>query len=295
MAVSAYPSFCGKFILGGEHSVVYKGQALAIPLSQLRLSIESIEESHNTSGTPGLWVNGTRHSSEHWELLQALVRMLKGPSAQIHSLHLRSTIPIGAGLGSSAALCATLAKYFYPELNGVELAKLALSGERVFHAKPSGVDPYVVALEKPIVFQAQSQSYRELDLNKFHDSGLKFVIVNTSQPHNTAKVIEKVSSLKEELPLLWSDLIDALSQNADRMAHALEQSPRLELGKLMNDTHFRLVQLGVSIEEIDDLVKNLRKAGALGAKLTGAGLGGAVVALFEADQIPALKQEHFVV
>jgi len=264
--------------------VVHRGRALAFPIPSLRLEVAESKE-------PGALVNGERQSDEIWQKLQEL-RTLCGLSGSNASpgLEIRSAVPLAAGLGSSAALCVAMARLTAARLDqtmeGEALAELALKGEALFHGKPSGVDPWTVALEKPLLFRSSDRSYRLLQLEAFYSAKLAFVLESSGEPHCTKEVIETVSELKARTPLIWDDLLDALATNAEAMARALEEQP-LQLGRLLNDTHFRLQQLGVSNAPLDTVVQRLREAGALGAKLTGAGRGGFVVGLFRQDQADA--------
>lgn len=269
-------SACGKFILGGEHSVVHKGRALSFPLPELRLDVEESES------FDGLRVNGAlRPVSEFQKILE--LRQVLGARTRIRGIEIRSEIPIGGGLGSSAALCTALARLHRPGEPVEQIARVALQGERLFHGSPSGTDPFTIALERPILFRAQDQAWRPLRMERFLDAKLCFALVDSRVRHRTSEVIEAVASVRQATPLIWEDLMDALSTNAEAMAKALEESPMRDLGRIMNDSHFRLIQLGVSCEEIDGIVENMRAKGALGAKLTGAGRGGFVLGLFRRD------------
>jgi mevalonate kinase len=276
-------SACAKFILGGEHSVVHRGRALAFPLPSLRLEVSE-------SAEPGLRVNGQNYPEETWAKLRELRSVLGGSSADGPGLSIRSSVPLASGLGSSAALCVAMARLVSArrgrELEGTELAELAVRGEALFHGKPSGVDPWTVALERPLVFRSADRSYRPLELDAFRASGLRFVLESSGRAHCTAEIVEAVNELREKTPLIWEDLMDALSTNAEAMARAFETEPGT-LGRLMNDTHFRLQQLGVSDAGIDDAVTRMKDAGAIGAKLTGAGRGGFVLGLFREREAEA--------
>ncbi len=277
---------CAKFILGGEHSVVYRGRALAFPLHQCQLTIEESES------TEGLYVNGEKKSETYWTQIQELRKVL-GIELPCKGLSIKTQIPFGGGLGSSAALCVALCRHHHG-LEGVELAKAALKGEKFFHGRPSGVDPYAVAIGKPLVFTTRDQSFRELDLSEFSRQKLCFVLKDSKLRHRTSEVVENVARTKTETPLIWEDLMDALSTNAEQMIQAFERNPSKDLGRLMNDTHFRLIQLGVSNDTLDDCVTDLKNSGALGAKLTGAGRGGYVLGLFLEKDLGNLNCDYLL-
>lgn len=282
-------SACAKFILGGEHSVVHRGRAIALPLPSLRLEVAESE-------TPGLRVNGVVRPASDAQKIEEL-RTLIGRSTETANernrppgLDITSEIPLASGLGSSAALCVAMARLVTAregqELTGAPLAELAWRGESLFHGKSSGVDPWTVALEQALFFRAADHSHRALSLESFRTSGLCFVLESSGRPHSTKEIVEAVGELREKTPLIWEDLIDALSTNAENMARAFESDPA-QLGRLINDTHFRLQQLGVSDSGIDTVVGRMKDSGALGAKLTGAGRGGFVLGLFHRADLDA--------
>lgn len=273
---------CGKFILGGEHSVVYRGRALAFPLTNLQLRYRE-----TAVASQKLILNDKIESDARLSRLLELRRAL-GIESPCPGIEINSDIPLGAGLGSSAALCVAMLRAHFPALTGTELAQRALVGERLFHGRPSGVDPYTVAIEKPIAFRAQDTSVIELDTRAFREERLCFVLKDSGTRHETLNVVSQVQKVKQETPLIWEDLMDALATNAQAMIAAFEKAPRTTLGRLMNDSHFRLIQLGVSNEKIDDIAEDFRKAGALGAKVTGAGQGGFVLGLVDESAIEAM-------
>lgn len=282
--IKAPASAPGKFILAGEHSIVYRGRAIALPLLNTELKYWETDEA------PALFVNGEKKETFHYQKVCALREHLGfkdgGPT-----LHIETQIPLGGGLGSSAALCTALGRYHAAHLSPEQLARLALEGEKFFHAKSSGIDPFTIAIGKAIVFRSQTLEWKELDLQRFHDEGLTFVLADSGLRHKTPEVLERVSHLKAQDPLIFEDLIDALSTNVEGMLKALAEGPRKMLGRLMNDSHFRLIQLGVSEERLDDLQAKLLKLGALGAKLTGAGRGGFILSLFEQETFASLKAQ----
>lgn len=277
-------SACGKFILGGEHSVVSRGRALAFPIAQWRLSAELHTDRR------GLWSNGTELEEAHWLKVQEVLQLYG--ASHVSSVSVTSDIPISKGLGSSAALCVELARQC-TQASGDALAKLAREGESIFHGVSSGVDPYTITLEQPIVFHSTNCQHRALDLSIFRRARLRFVLRDSGQTHSTAAVIAAVTKTKTNNPLIWQDLMDALATNAEGMLKAFEHEPR-QLGRLMNDSHFRLLQLGVSTDTLDDLAEDSRNRGALGAKLTGAGCGGYIIALFPEEQALQLGEEFTV-
>lgn len=237
----------------------------------------------------GLVINGQKRSIEEFQKLLELRKMV-GAKTSVRGLAVQSAIPIGAGLGSSGALCTALAK-LHTDSDPERVARAAWEGEKLFHGRPSGVDPFTIAAGCPIVYRASDQNWRPLALEKFRKAELCFVLKDTGLRHSTVQVIQAVSRVREQTPLIWEDLMDALATNAENMVRAFEENPGVELGRLMNDSHFRLIQLGVSCDELDSTVEELRNAGALGAKLTGAGRGGFVLSLFRKEAAAELGKQ----
>jgi mevalonate kinase len=273
-----------KFILLGEHSVVFKGRALAFALPDLRLSIEA------TSLPSSL--NGEALGGEALNLFKCLL----GRFGVNQNFLITSKIPIGAGLGSSAALSFALAQFVEgSDEPAAQLALKALDGERVFHARPSGVDVHTIAHGLPIVFSPDDAhknfNVQPLDLDFFAKHHLKVAVFNTGEAHSTKRVQESVSDLRLRSPIIFEEIIDQLSANADaglRILQKAAQGQKTEanhLGHLMRDTQVRLRHLGVSTEKIEELVTNLESLDTChGAKLTGAGCGGCVIGLFDQSE-----------
>ena len=175
----------------------------------------------------------------------------------------------------------SLTKALRPEIQDPrQIAELALRGEKIFHGQPSGVDPYTVAFERPLLFRASDRSAEIVDFAPLTHAGLCFVLESSGKKHATQEVVEAVRGVREETPLLFSDAIDTLSTNVERIAKCLSRDPRA-IGPWLDDSQARLRALGVSCNEIDDTIERLKSAGALGAKLTGSGRGGFVLGLFE--------------
>lgn len=282
MAIS---SASAKFILGGEHSVVTRGRALAFPLFSARLQIEIPTDAESVPQRK-LIVNGQERSSEEHSLVQNLCLRVGAAFPPIF-IKIDSSIPIGAGLGSSAALCVSLAKHFHPDATALECAKLALKGEELFHRNPSGIDPFTIALGTPIVFSGRSLDFRALNCDAFHKANLSFALFNTGYAHKTNEVQAAVERTHQSTPLIYDDLMDALSSNVERMLKAFEQGKPKELGQLTKDSHFRLVQLGVSDDHINQLADRVQALpGCYGAKITGAGCGGFLLGLFDRSALP---------
>jgi len=183
-----------------------------------------------------------------------------------------------SGLGSSAAVCVALLRALSAHLDiplSVErLAELSLELEKFFHGTPSGIDTSVIAFGKPVYF------VRGRPPELLHPAGrLQLVIGDSGEPSNTAEVVGAVRKVRGQEPNRYERLFDAIGEIAERARRQIETGQGAALGKLMDDNHALLAEIGVSSPRLDQLVSAARRAGAQGAKLSGAGRGGNVIAL----------------
>jgi len=256
----------GKVLLLGEHSVVYGHPALAasIPLYvtvDLEPAAESRIELPGGLQTP-------------FPLLEAAVAMARDAGFQgaFHA-RVRSDIPLGSGLGSSAALGVALARALKPRCGPEEAAALAMRLERVLHGAPSGVDPAACAHEGVIFFTRGEPPVVE------RVRGQAFIVVALSGiARGTHSTVLPLAERRKADPAV-DRLLSRLGTLAREGRQLFERGEIEELGKRFDGAHALLREVGVSCEELEETVAALRKAGALGAKLTGAGGGGAAIGL----------------
>jgi len=273
--VTASASAPGKVLLLGEHAVVYGHPALAAAL-QRRVSIEVSE-----SAEASIAVRSPRGIALPPELLAAAVEMAEriGAPARFRA-QIDTELPLGAGLGSSAAVGVALARAL-SQLAGrpcpnERATELALGFERHFHGAPSGVDPAICANGGVIVFRRGEPPRIERVRAR---APIFLCIALTGIARGTRSTVLPLSERRAARPDLYDPMLASLGELARDGAATLERGDLPHLGTRFDEAQKILAVLGVSCPELDDLVLVLRKAGALGAKLTGAGGGGAAIGL----------------
>ncbi len=264
----------GKLILAGEHAVVHGRPAVAMPWP----AVEAVAEARPAEGAltvtserPELDVSGLRAAAA-----ETLARF--GRSAEGLAIHVRSTVPAGAGLGSSAATAVAVVRATAAAcgetLAAEDLAALADIAERHAHGLPSGVDVAAVAAPGPIFFM---QGHPTEAIAPAFEPAL--VVADSGRPRDTRAAVAAVRARQETAPEAFLSALDLLGSAAVCAASALRTAdPRL-LGEAFDRAQSALHDLGVSDPALEALIKAARAAGATGAKLTGAGRGGCVVAL----------------
>lgn len=261
-----------KIILMGEHAVVYGYPALAIPLHQLEVTCQMTYMDMDV-----LW------SMEYLEgVVSEAIRSACAYLGTYDWLNLvaevRSSIPEQCGMGSSAAVAIAVIRavfdYYDRELTADVLEDLVNQAEKVAHGNPSGLDAKTCLSDEPIVFRKEV-GFETLPV----ELGAYLVIADTGLKGQTSQAVAQVASLGQEGQVLLSQLGDL----SEAFIAGLAQVDLSALGGLMIQAHALLRQLGVSCLEADHLVAVAQEAGACGAKMSGGGLGGCVIALTDTE------------
>jgi len=273
----------GKVILFGEHAVVYGAPALAVPVPRgLCLTLTAGE------GAPRFVASrwdldlrlgeGTAATERLEAALERAFELCPGAAREV-VLSVDSDIPSSAGLGSSAALAVslvrTLAEAAGETVSSDEELRRAMEIETVFHGKPSGIDHSTVALDRPLIFIKDQPPATRVPLAK----PFSFVVGVVGSHGETAQRVEGIARRRSALPQLHAEIFESIAGIANRALKALGEGQPEILGDLMDINQGLLNALGVSSPQIEQAVFAAREAGALGAKLSGAGGGGAVLAL----------------
>jgi hydroxymethylglutaryl-CoA reductase len=192
-------------------------------------------------------------------------------------------LPVGVGLGSSAALSVALiralAKFAGQSLSDAAVCTRAFEIEKIFHGFPSGIDNTVVTYGGLIVFR-RGDAVRPAAAAR----PIPLVIAIGRAPRETQQTVRGLRERWESSPALYEPLFDEIDHLASRAERAIGTGDLPTLGVLMNANHRLLQRLGVSTGELDEMVALARDVGALGAKLTGGGGGGAVICLCDAGR-----------
>ncbi len=198
------------------------------------------------------------------------------------AVSVHSTIPIASGLGSGAAVSAAvvraLAAYFGVDLTSSEVSELVYQTEILHHGTPSGIDNTTVAFQRPVYF-VKGQPPEWFRVSR----PFLLLIGDTGIPSPTRVAVAEVHRRWEGDRPRYEAMFDAMGQVADEGRRVVEEGEIHALGSLMDRNQEYLYQLGVSSPELDQLIMAAREAGAGGAKLSGAGRGGNMIALVTRD------------
>jgi len=256
----------GKVLLLGEHSVVYGHPALAASIPRY-VTVEL-----SPSVEPRLELPGGIQTP--FPLLEAAVAIARDAGFPgMFRARVESEIPLGSGLGSSAALGVALARALKPGCAAEEAAALAMHVERVLHGSPSGVDPAACAREG-VIFFTRGEPPRVDPVR-----GEAYLVIALSGiARGTHTTVLPLAERRKTDPRVVP-LLARLGELAREGKERFESGDLKRLGGCFDAAHAALRDLGVSCAELEETVEGLREAGALGAKLTGAGGGGAAIGL----------------
>lgn len=276
-----------KIILIGEHSVVYGYPAIAIPLKKIEIecAIEEAKSNFFYDETDTLSV-----------AIFTVLKYLKKENVKI-KYKITSQIPQKRGMGSSAAVSIAAIRaifnYFRENLEDELLEKLVNTAEIVAHKTPSGLDAKTCLSDKAIRFvKNKGFSYINLNLDAY------LVIADTGIYGNTGEAIQNVKNLgsKAELSLkklgrLTDEMTRILTGNIENKEEKIKKISKI--GEIMTTANTELGKLNITIEKTELFVKTAIENGAAGAKISGGGLGGCVIALAKNLEIMEKVKDGF--
>ncbi len=278
----------GKVVLLGEHAVVYGRHAIAVPIPmRIKALVEDCDEGiHLMIPRWGIEYQFTVNPRERHSFERSAGVMLDalGLSGRSMRIEVFPEVPRSMGLGGSAAMAVAIVraldKHFRLGLSDAEVNRLAFESEKVAHGTPSGLDNTLACYGRPLVYRPGEPPLVEpLNIKE----PIPIVIGMTGHEGLTAKTVGRVKEAWKQEQKLYERIFDQIDTLVLRGVQAIQDHDMEALGKLMNVCHGMLNALQVSTPELEQLVDIARESGALGAKLTGGGGGGSIIALCDGN------------
>ncbi|KRN02232.1 mevalonate kinase [Levilactobacillus senmaizukei DSM 21775 = NBRC 103853] len=270
-----------KIILIGEHSVVYHQPAIALPLPSVTTRVtltktDAGQQLHSRYFDGPLTEMGQNLSGTA-KLIQTLLNRFDATAVPFE-MTITSDLPAERGMGSSAAVAVAVTRAMYQffdrPLNREQLLTTAAIAEKITHGHPSGIDAATVSSHDPIWFIPGHESLQI----PFNLPGY-LVIADSGVKGQTGKAVAAVARRKTTMPQTTTDQIETLGHLTTETRSTLASADLDRLGTILTAAQHELKGLGVSSPELDKLTHVACVNGALGAKLTGGGMGGCLIAL----------------
>ncbi|HRO67617.1 MAG TPA: hypothetical protein PL182_08640 [Pseudobdellovibrionaceae bacterium] len=280
----------GKWILAGEHAVLRGSPALVFPLKSRSMKI-----SHEDGAEPlSVEFRGSKGSELEplfWAVLERACDLMRTPRSGLKGrLRIESTIPIGAGLGASAAFCVAMTRWFHHlgHLKKSDLAEFARTLENLFHGESSGVDIAVAISGEGLHFEREGRQFAVVP--KWRP---RWFISYTGQRGVTSDAVNKVKRLIEEKPEEGRRLDDRMKQAARDGERALmmEEGEGLSLLiRSIDQAGSCFEAWGLAEGAVKQHLEILKSAGAIAVKPTGSGGGGYVLSLWSETPPSTLRE-----
>ena len=280
----------GKTILFGEHAVVYGKPAIAAAVDKRAyVTIQEREDKQTHVKINNLEISGFLNieqgsieldngGNNEGILKYVLIALMKTGSKDGLEITINLDIPVGAGLGSSAAVTVATVQaassFKDVKLTKEEIAKLAHQVELMVQGSASPIDTILSTYGGIVYLSRDAEEIIKLDM----DSEIPLVIGYTSKRGNTGKLVESVRLKMETAPQVMIPLFNSMEALTNGAREALTSGDQRMIGEFMNINHGLLDAIGVNTDELSKMVFVARKNGALGSKLTGAGGGGSMIA-----------------
>ncbi len=283
----------GKVILFGEHAVVYGRPAIAVPVNEVGvkayiLALPALAPDNIKINAPGIQLKTelSQLSSEHpFTILFATIKKeLKLTHYPAFQIKISSNIPVAAGMGSGAAVSVAIIRaittFLGISVSPSVISKIAFEVEKVYHGNPSGIDNTVIAFQQPIYYLRSTPLIPLRPKESFN-----LLVADSGIPASTHKAVSFVQERWNEKKDQYNSFFDSIGEITNQARRWIEDSPVNNIGPLMTQNHQILKKIGVSNSILDNMVETALNAGALGAKLCGAGTGGNMVALVSPSTI----------
>jgi len=291
----------GKIILFGEHFVVHGTKAILAAIDKRVTVTTTFTENKTIKINSELGTIEVPISSSHEEVKNEfrpfvyLANKIINSDQNVSGLEITidSDIPIGVGLGSSSACCvAAVASIcgLFKELSSEEILRMSIEAEKTIFPDTSGADCTVCTYGGMIEYPSIEKIDNTFDLN--------LLIANSMIPHNTKNSVEKVNKFKENDKERFSQLCDLETELIDKVIVAMKNNDATTFGLKMSENQKYLEEIQISNDTLRDMISSLKEI-SLGAKITGAGAGGCIIALVKdenMDKVPALlpnDKEYF--
>jgi mevalonate kinase len=294
-AISA--TFPGKVILFGEHAVVYGSHAIAIPVNQVHSHVVITPAFGSYPGyidiiAPDINLHQDLQMLDDNNPLafavRTTLRKLGVSKYPAFTIRITSDIPIASGMGSGASISCSIVKavstFLGKPLTTLEISEIAYEVEKLYHGTPSGVDNTVIAFNQPIVFKRGEISVKLKTEVKLH-----FVIADSGMKSLTAQAVGAVRLNREQDKTHFDELFLAIDQVVINALDGFRSGDFRIIGNMMQENQELLQLVGVSNPTLEKLISAAINNGAYGAKLSGAGMGGNIIALVPADLIGAIE------
>lgn len=270
-----------KVIFLGEHSAVYQKPAIVFPLPQVEVKVIIKPNHEDEAKIESKYFTGplSKLPESMLGISNLIDRLNKTLNQQQINFDIQiiSEIPLGRGMGSSAAISAAITRayfaYFQRSLDNQELDRFINVEESITHGNPSGIDAKTVISDQPILFE--NAKFIKIS---FNTTGF-IIIADTGISSNTKVAVDQVRNQLERDPETVTQAINQLGNLTEQAKVTLNNNVIKQTGQIMNQAQTILADLGVSSPEIDHLISVAKANGALGAKLTGSGMGGCIIAI----------------
>ncbi|AXY26425.1 mevalonate kinase [Suicoccus acidiformans] len=276
-----------KIILMGEHAVVYDYPAIAMPFpkakaqAQVTLSEDGLFHIHSRVYS-GLLESAPENLDNIRKAIELTLQICQMPTEAL-GIRIDSSIPEARGMGSSAAVAVAvvraIAQFYQQEITDNQLHFIVNQAEVIAHGSTSGLDTLVTSSTDAFLYRKSKQPLPfKLNIDGF------LILADSGQIGQTKEAVEKVRQLKEKKAAFVKEAMATIGDFVAQAKVAIEYNDIYELGRLMTYNHYYLNQLEVSNQTLDSIINAAWMAGALGAKLTGGGLGGCVISLTETKE-----------
>lgn len=290
-----------KIILIGEHSVVYGQPAIALPLTTIQAEAQLFFTQDGSQLLKSSYFDGPINKMP--PAMNGLLHLIKTILVQEHQekssfiLKIKSRLPAERGMGSSAAVAIAIIRCLYDafglQLTHSQTLRLANISETDTHKNPSGLDAATAASENPIWLIRQRELVPlPITMNAY------LLICDSGVKGQTGKAIKIVQDNLNHAPEETNDHLEQLGRLSTAVRKQLAENDIYGLGRTLTMAQSHLTKIGVSSQNLEDLIALALQNGSLGSKLTGGGRGGCFINLTKnratAEKLGDILQKHGV-